>query len=258
MKKILFILLCLVQFQALSQSKIVWMTNGDEYFEKEDYYNALINYQLVLSDTAVIDEKVLPYEIQITNQKLAKKLKEMDSKSVSLTDYVTHQIAVCHLKTFDYKKAEEFLKQTSESAGYPEDRFFYGNVLKNNKKYDEAIEQFELFIRSEGESDSLIRTAELLMKGCFFAKNEGSVKLDVDVSIADTSIFNKGTASFGASFFGSEDRIMFTSARENGVIVDEEQKSEFLCDIYWSERESGGEWGAAKNFGRPLNSAQHD
>ena len=130
MKKILFILLCLVQFQALSQSKIVWMTNGDEYFEKEDYYNALINYQLVLSDTAVIDEKVLPYEIQITNQKLAKKLKEMDSKSVSLTDYVTHQIAVCHLKTFDYKKAEEFLKQTSESAGYPEDRFFLRKCFK--------------------------------------------------------------------------------------------------------------------------------
>ncbi len=82
--------------------------------------------------------------------------------------------------------------------------------------------------------------------------------MDVDVTIADTSVFNKGTASFATSFFGNENRIMFTSARENGVIVDEEQKSEFLCDIYWSERESGGEWGAAKNFGRPLNSAQHD
>ena len=35
----------------------------------------------------------------------------------------------------------------SESAGYPEDRFYYANVLKNNQKYDEAIEQFELFIR---------------------------------------------------------------------------------------------------------------
>ena len=258
MKKVLFILLCLVQFQALSQSKIVWMTNGDEFFEKEDYYNALINYQLVLSDTAAINENVLPYEIQITNQKLAKKLKEVDSKSVSLSDYVTHQIAVCHLKTFDYKKAEEFLKQTSESAGYPEDRFYYANVLKNNQKYDEAIEQFELFIRSGSESDTLMRTADLLMRGCYFAKNEGSVKMDVDVTIADTSVFNKGTASFATSFFGNENRIMFTSARENGVIVDEEQKSEFLCDIYWSERESGGEWGAAKNFGRPLNSAQHD
>ena len=258
MKKLLFIFLCLVQFQALSQSKIVWMTNGDEFFEKEDYYNALINYQLVLNDTAAINEKVIPYEIQITNQKLAKKLKEIDSKSVSLSDYVSHQIAVCHLKTFDYKKAEEFLKQTSESSGYPDDRFYYANVLKNNKKYDEAIEQFEAFIRSGNESDTLVRTAELLMKGCYYAKNEGSIKLDVDVTLADTSVFNKGTASFAASYFGNEDRLMFTSARENGVILDIEQKSEYLCDIYWTERKSGEEWGPAKNFGRPLNSAQHD
>lgn len=258
MKKILIILLCLVQFQALSQSKIVWMTDGDEFFEKEDYYNALINYQLVLSDTAVVNEKVLPYEIQITNQKLSKKPLESGDKSVSIEDYVNHQIAVCHLKTFDYKKAEDFLKQTSESAGYPEDRFFYASVLKNNQKYDEAIEQFETFIRSGSESDTLIRTAELLMKGCFYAKNEGSVKMDVDVTMADTSVFNKGTSAFAASFFGSEDRIMFTSARENGVIIDQDQRSEFLCDIYWAEKEDGGTWGQAKNFGRPLNSAQHD
>jgi OOP family OmpA-OmpF porin len=258
MKKILFILLCFVQIQAYSQSKTVWMMDADEFFEKEDYYNALLNYQLMLNDTSAVNAMVLPYEVQITNQKLTKKSQEIDGRSVSLYDYAIHQIAVCHLKTFDYKKAEEYLKQSSEIVGYPEDRFFYANTLKNNKKYEEAIEQYEMFIRSQNESDSLMRTAELSLKGCFYATDEASMKLDVDIKMADTSVFNKGTSAFAASFFGNENRVMFTSARENGVILDPEQKSEFLCDVYWTERNSEGVWGPANNFGRPLNSAQHD
>lgn len=258
MKKSLFIFLCLIQFQAFSQSKMVWMNDADEFFEKEDYYNALLNYQLVLNDTAAIQDHVLPYEAQLTNQKLSKKPLEIDAKPISLKDYVSHQIAVCHLKTFDYKKAEEFLKASADSESYPDDRFYYASVLKNNQKYDESIEQFEQFIRSSNSSDTLIRTAELLMKGCYFAKNEGNVKLDVDVTLADTAVFNQGTASFAVSFFGNENRVMFTSARENGVVLEESQRSEFLCDIYWSERTADGKWGMARNFGRPLNSAQHD
>jgi outer membrane protein OmpA-like peptidoglycan-associated protein len=51
---------------------------------------------------------------------------------------------------------------------------------------------------------------------------------------------------------------MFTSARKGGVILDPEQQSDMLCDVYYTLKQENGEWGPATNFGRPMNSAQHD
>lgn len=260
MKNIIFIFLCFVQFQALSQSKSVWIFEGDNYFEKLDYHNALLNYQAALSDTAGLSNLVLPYEIQTTTQNLSKKGKDLDStKSVSLEDYLNHQIAICYLNTFDYTNAETHLLVSSNSEGYPEDKFYLAKSLMNNEKYDEAILKFEEFIRSNHSSDSLTRVSQLSMTGCFYANDIENYIADVEVTLADTGVFNSGTSAFAASYFGSDDRLMFSSARSGGVILDpKKQQSEFLCDVYWTERNEDGSWKPATNFGRPMNSAQHD
>lgn len=259
MKNIIFILLCFVQLQAFSQSKRIWIYEGDKYFEKLDYHNALLNYQAALSDTAGLSNLVLPYEIQTTTQNLTKKSKDIDSsKSVSQEDYLNHQIAFCYMNTFDYTNAESHLLVSSNSEGYPEDKFYLAKSLMNNEKYDEAIVQFEEFIRSEYGTDSLVRVSQLSMTGCFFANDVESYNAEVEVIMADTAIFNSGTSAFAAAYFGSDDRLMFSSARLGGVILDPEQQSEFLCDVYWTERDDSGNWKEAVNFGRPMNSAQHD
>ncbi len=259
MKNIIFIFLCFVQFQALSQSKSVWIYQADKYFEKLDYHNALINYKAALSDTAASSTLVLPYEIQTTNQKLSKKGKDIDSsKSVSMEDYLNHQIAMCYMYTFDYTHAESHLVISSNSKGYPEDKFHLAKTLMNNEKYEEAIDKFEEFIRSDYGSDSLIRVSQLSMTGCFYANDANNYNGEVEINMAD-SIFNSGTSSFAVAYFGSDNRVMFSSAREKGVILDPKtQQSEFLCDVYWTEKDENGNWKQATNFGRPMNSAQHD
>ena len=259
MKNILFIFLCFIQFQAISQSKRVWIYEGDTYFEKLDYHNALLNYQAALSDTVGLSNLVLPYEIQTTMQNLSKKGKDVDSsKSVSLEDYLNHQIAICYLNTFDYTNAETHLLISSNSEGYPEDKFELAKSLMNNEKYEEAIVKFEEFIRSGNGSGSLVRVSQLSMTGCFYANDVENYKEGVEVVLADTTVFNSGTSAFAAAYFGGDDRLMFSSARPNGVILDPEQQSEFLCDVYWTEKDDNGKWKEAVNFGRPMNSAQHD
>lgn len=257
MRKILFILFCTLQFVTLSQSKMVWLNKGDEFYANKDYQNALIHYKKVLNDTLALAYPILPYEVQVSNRALSKKKKEKENKMVTLEEYTNHQIAMCYKNTFDYQRAEEQFSKTHKSEGYPNDAYFYGNSLKNNGKCEEAIDVYETFIRSNSESDSLVEIAKDQMRGCLFILNDKDAKTEARVKMAD-SIFNTGTTSFAVAYFNSEDKVMFTSARPGGVVLDPEQESEYLCDIYWAEKDNNGKWGSVTNFGRPLNSAQHD
>ena len=258
MKRYIFFIFLLVQFTSFGQSKKVWVYNADNFYEKEDYYNALLYYQKSLNDSLALITQVKPYEIEITNQKIDKKKFQKDStKVVPLTDYIKHQIGMCYQKTFDYNSAAEQFAKTSREF-YPEDQFYYANALMNLKKYDQAVTEFENYIRSENYSDSLLRSAQLSITGCYYAQNENNFNKEVTISLLDTNIFNKGTSSFAASFFKNENGLMFTSARDGGVILDIEQQSSLLCDVYYTLKQENGEWGAASNFGRPMNSAQHD
>jgi hypothetical protein len=129
--------------------------------------------------------------------------------------------------------------------------------MKNNK-HDEAIKVFEDYIKSNKGSEQLLKMAKSNLTGAYY-KAYSKLKTEITVSLADTNVFNKGTSSFGTMWWGSEEKMIFSSARKGGVIIDPlEQNSEFLLDLYWTEIIDSTQWGLAHNFGRPLNSAKHD
>ncbi len=245
--------------QLHAQSKKVWLYTADERYAMEDYNNALIYYKKVLNDTIKIDERVLPYEVVTTNQRLKKgELKEVPGREVPLTDYVNHQIAMSYRNIFDYEHAAEQFAISSESGYYPNDRYYLANAQMNLARYEDAIISFENFLKTPGANDSLLTTAGVLITGCHYAMNDQNVKTQVVIRMAD-STFNKGTSAFGTMYFGDEEHLMFASARPGGVILDpEKQQSEYLLDVYWAEKQNDSVWGKAVNFGRPMNSAQHD
>jgi OmpA-OmpF porin, OOP family len=258
MKKILLFTFLLLSGLSFAQSKKVWIYNADNFYEKEDYYNALLYYQKALDDSMALIELVKPYAVEITNQKIDKSKKDKDStRQVPLTDYIRHQIGMCYLLTNDYNHAVEHFARTSREH-YPEDQFYYATSLMNVKKYDQAINEFESYIRSDNFSDSLLRAAQLSITGSYYALNEANVSKETSITLLDTTIFNRGTSSFGIRYFKNENGVMFTSARKGGVILEPEQQSEYLCDIYYALKDEKGNWGSATNFGRPLNSAVHD
>jgi outer membrane protein OmpA-like peptidoglycan-associated protein len=238
----------------------VWMYHADNFYQEADYHNALLNYQKALSDSVGMEFATIPYEITQSNLKVDKSKKDLDTaRTVPLKDYLRHQIAMCYMKTYDYPRAVEHFQNTADMGSYPEDLYYYGVAQMNNNDHEGAVRTFEKYIASDKYNDSLLRSAQLLITGCYYAMDDNNVKKKVEVNQLDTTVFNKGTSSFAPMFFGSEDRLMFTSARDGGVIFDpEKQVSAFLCDLYWTERDQNGNWTEAKNFGRPLNSAQHD
>lgn len=260
MKKIVLLFLLLFPLMGISQSKKVWLYHADEFYKKADYHNALLNYQSALNDSMGMSTMILPYEVKISNQKLKNKSTSLDStRSVPLKDYIDHQIAMCYMRTYDYKKAVTHFEQTSTYKSYPEDVYFFAVAQMNVEQYEEAITTFEKYIQSDNYEDSLLRSAQLSVTGCYYALDKNNEKVKVVVKMADTNVFNKGTASFAPMYFQREDRLLFTSAREGGVILDpEKQESAYLCDLYWTEMNPDSSWKPAQNFGRPLNSAQHD
>lgn len=262
MKKLILLLLLALPILAFGQSRQVWLNDADKFYEAEDYHNALINYNLALSDSSGLSMMVLPYDIAISKQKLKNKDLEIEGdtlREVPLKDYLEHQIASCYLRTYDYKKAIEHFEHTSSFKSYPEDVYHFAVSQMNVDQHSNAITNFEKYIKSDQYNDSLLRSAQLSITGCYYALDKDNHREKVSIHLADTNVFNKGTSSFAPMYFQNENRVLFTSARKGGVIFDPElQESEYLCDIYWTEKNASGEWKPATNFGRPLNTAQHD
>ncbi len=260
MKRLILVFLLVLPALSFGQARKVWLYHADNFYKETDYQNALVNYQKALSDSVGLQFATIPYEITQANLKIKKKEASLDSsRTVPLGDYIQHQIAMCYMNTFDYKRAVASFRATSTFKSYPEDLYYLGVAQMNNNQHEDAVNTFENYIRSENYSDSLLRSAQLLITGCYYAMDESHMKKKVTVEMMDTTIFNKGTSSFAPQFFGRENRLMFTSARDGGVIFDpEKQVSAYLCDLYWTEQDDNGNWKDATNFGRPLNSAQHD
>ena len=262
MKKLILLLILALPVLTFGQSRKVWLNDADKYYESEDYHNALINYNLALSDSSGMSMMVLPYSISTSKQKLKNKGHEIGGdtlREVPFQDYLEHQIASCYLRTYDYKKAITHFEHTSSFKSYPEDVYHFAVSQMNVDQHAKAIENFEKYIKSNHYNDSLLRSAQLSITGCYYALDKDNQREKVIVTLADTTVFNKGTSSFAPMYFQKEDRVLFTSARDGGVIFDPElQESAYLCDLYWTEKNANGEWGKATNFGRPLNTAQHD
>lgn len=261
MKRFFSILFVLVVFGAGAQSKKVWLYYADQFYQKGDYASALDYYNKILDDSTILKTSwILPYEASIGNQKLENKEVNADStRKVKLKDYVEHQVAMCYKYTFDYPHAVTQFKKTADKGSYPDDKFMYAEALMNMKRYAEAVEGFENYLTSEKKNDSLAKAAQRHMTGCFYAMDSNNVKTNYVVTFGDTAIFNKGTASFAPMWWGSFNKLIFTSARTGGILIDpEKQQSEYLCDLYWVESEGDSAWGKVHNFGRPVNSAQHD
>lgn len=256
---LLFILFIPVLSNA--QSKKVWLYKADEAYENRDYATALRYYHMVLDDTLGMSTMVLPYEVTLSNQKLKSDSSATpDEKMVSITDYVNHQMAMCYRLSHDYPNAAAYFKMSSEKSGYPDDLYYYGLMLMYQSKYEDAQKTFEAYVGKPDISENMMKRAFREISGCRYAMEVQEPEEKITVELADTSIFNAGTSSFAAMYWGTGyDKVIFTSARSGGIILDPEtQDSEYLCDLYWSEKDENGSWSRAHNFGRPLNSARHD
>lgn len=262
MRKIIFATILFATVQLFGQSKYMWLKHGDEAFNNRDYVTAISYYTKVLDDTTVLKELVLPYEVQLVNLK-TKEFKKDSSKAatpqkvISKTDYLNHQLATSYRLNYDYNNAVKYYKIVIENNSYPDDMYYYALSLINIKEYNKSMGVLEKLLESS-KNDSLKKLIQKGISSCYFALDTNSIKKLIKVKKMDTIVFNAGTSNFAPMYWNSSTRLLFTSARKGGVILNpEKQDSRYLCDLYYTELKDTG-WMKPVNFGRPVNTGLHE
>ena len=264
MRKILFVTVLLATLSSFGQSKRLWLKYGDDAFLKKDYTTAIMYYTKVLDDTTVLKELILPYEVQIVNlktkdfkQDTSKKTSAKPKKEISKSDYVNHQLANAYRLNYDYDNSVKYYKKVVDNGAYPEDRYDYALSLLQVKNYNTSMFLLEILMET-AKNDSLKKMFQKSISSCYFALDSNSNKKLILVKKMDTTIFNAGTSNFAPMYWNSSTKILFTSARKGGVILDPaKQDSKFLCDLYYTELKDTG-WIKPVNFGRPVNTGLHE
>jgi len=280
------LLLFFISINSFGQSKKLWMLEGENAYAKKDYASAAYYYAKVLDDTTILETFVLPYEAQMVNLRIKNLIKvpelklknpfkkdsasvanssdttkkpKADFKPMNSIDYVYYKLGHSYFLNSDYNHAAKIFKGCVERNSYPDARFYHALSLMSVKKHKEALDEFEAFVTSNPDNDSLKKVAQKKEASCYFALDSmTNIRRAVKVKMMDTLIFNKGTSNFAPMYYLSPNKIIFTSARRNGVVNDpEKQDSKFLCDLYYSEC-LDSIWQRPVNFGRPVNSALHE
>ncbi|MCS6934421.1 MAG: OmpA family protein [Chitinophagales bacterium] len=116
----------------------------------------------------------------------------------STNRYGTFWLAMALLKSRDYENAEIFFRkfyamrpgakentkrwELENERIYNKGRYYFGEVLHRNGKYDEAIEQLQKFkstYKPKDETDNMLKLADLEIAGCEYAKNAPKAKVKI-------------------------------------------------------------------------------
>lgn len=267
MKRI-FSLLILFAFStfAFAQTKREWIAYGDIAFKNGDYNTAVASYLKVVDKTTPYDI-IHPYETKIYTapQKKIKDTAHVNKDSLKgvlspKEQYIIHQIAECYRLNRDYKNAEIWYERSLQNkpAQYPYESYWYGDALMKNKKYPAANLQFDATLAATEKTDSVLyKLAKMKIAGCYLAIDASSMQKGVVVTELD-SLFNTGTSSFAANYYGDENIISFSTAREGNTVTDsKKQNAKYISDICTLSKPENT-WMDFKKVDGPINTDQNE
>ncbi len=252
----------------LSQNKKELIELGDLAFKNGNYASAAYFYSRITESSKFKNEEtVFPYEVKYGKGKFSKK--EVDGSNfnspnninnLKSTDaYVVNMLAESYRRNNDYIKAELWYEKAVQmnDPQFPKARLYYAATLMQNGKYDQALEQIDIFRKNSTQTDEETdRFANLLIGGCYLNKNSELNHTEVGLRMLD-SLINAGTSSFALQFYGNEKEYIFSSGRKENTINDpKKQNPVFLSDLYKIEINDKFRLSNIENLGLPINSDQ--
>ena len=140
----------LLQLSLLAQPKFT-LKSANDFFDKGDYYNAIVNYEIylgirkpVLSFTPYGQKKIYP----VSKTDSAAAADNILATSTMVTAPIAYKLAESYRNQYHYLRAEKCyarLLQTP-STSYPIARYWYAVCLRSNNKLEEASAQLKTFI----------------------------------------------------------------------------------------------------------------
>jgi len=147
----------LLQLSLLAQPKFT-LKSANDFFDKGDYYNAIVNYEIylgirkpVVSFTPYGQKKIYP----VAKSDSAAAADNILATSALVTPPIAYKLAESYRNQYHYLRAEKCyarLLQTSDAL-HPLARYWYAVCLRCNNKLAEATAQLKTFI-SENQTDN--------------------------------------------------------------------------------------------------------
>lgn len=117
---------------------------------EQDYYNALEWFEKYYDEVRDLN---VAYQIAM----LEYELRDFTDAERSFRSIV---------RRIDRLQERKKRKPSTEVPSFPDIRYHYANTLKMNERYEDAIEQFQIYINSEAEDPAMVRRAKAQLKGC--------------------------------------------------------------------------------------------
>ncbi|MDW8272864.1 MAG: carboxypeptidase regulatory-like domain-containing protein [Chitinophagales bacterium] len=212
MNKISWVLIALltVSFIAQSSAQKARERLGDYYFKRFDFKTALVYYTRAI---------------------------KKDSGNASLRQKIADSYRLLN----NWEEAEKWYALTANDAGLkPENKLYYAEALRSNKKYDEARVFYKAYLDYDN-NPSVRNRLNGLDKIRDLAKDKGIYNIEL-------LTINSAASDFGPAFY-KEGKIMFCSNRHKsgrGVDRKDSWTSAPFLQIYESENDGSGNIVGAK------------
>lgn len=151
---------------------------------------------------------------------------------------IIFRIAKCYMKVSDIRQTETwFRRAVSRNYDNPEVHWYYGEALKMNEKYEEAIEQFTIFrelIPGDPRGETGIKSSEMAMK---------LLEYPTPYEITEVNFFNSRESDYSPAFANDDYTLVyFTSARKENRSSRHGVTGEYFANIYESRQDRQGRW----------------
>lgn len=168
----------------------------------------------------------------------------------------------CYLNSNFKQKALTFLEKAKKlnKSVDPNINFYLAQAYHLNKDWDKAIDHYNEFIKNTtSDTDPLLsRKAEKSIKECVSGKDLSARPIRVKIENLGNQI-NTEFHEYKPYITADESMLFFTSRRASSLSKEKDPVfNDFYEDIYYSIKQSDGNWSQAKNIGEPINTPDHD
>jgi OOP family OmpA-OmpF porin len=235
MKRLFLFLIFATCASAQAQYVVNYKKVADAYFKNRDYYAASTFYKKALKITSDSSQIVLPYG----------KDKKQSSDEKLIEDYEgsIYNLAESSRMYRDFSEAEKYYEvaSTFSNPKFKKALFYFGESLRANKKFPQAINTFETFIQ-RNKTDELVKTAELEILSCKFAITEMRYPRLVQLAKMPNNINGLGSnyapVKAGSSFYFTSSRPVSVTGKPDvlktvqGETVVSTKANPFINNIY--------------------------
>jgi len=218
-KKLFFVLLIFLlgAAQTVDAQRRSPAKNADIAFERGQYNLAIERYKKAVKKT---------------------KKKKFEDERIR----ITYQLGECYRLTENTRQAAAQYKRVSKTE-FPKSNpiFFlnYGDVLKRNEKYDEALEYYNLYTEAVPDDPRGQRAADDI------TNIKEWLEYPSKYEVTRLKALNSRSSDFGVAWISNSfNDIIFTSTREGGVAKEKDAiTGQHFADFYYSRQDKKGAWG---------------